>query len=368
MCRPLSNAARPFVFRDITLNSEARFEDLERLIRETPHLGGWIHRLSIDAREYRRLQQDWVFRAIDILHPQITQLHTLELLGLYECPKFSQTGFYRKLSFISTLQNLRILECGLPHSILQSLICSFPLLSSLAIHRSRSSFYEHHQITELFRPHLTNLCLYDDWGEIEAPLLEWAITSHQPLSLRSLNMDVVRQRDVPRAQNVITQTGAHLERLILGRFITDGMVESTSLFTPFVFLSYPKRSSITNLTLLLDLHPHEAPMYLSQCTRLRHLGFLGSLNHSIITLIANLPSPESLRTLTLGISDRKIWTKYNGRYKLLDRHLRRIEFMNLEEVHFKCASLALDEGQWRENLSQAFPTLAERNLIRVSLT
>lgn len=198
-------------------------------MRETTHLGGWIHRLCIDARENLRLQQDWVFLALETLRPHLTQLQTLEILGLYECPKFREEGFYQKLSSMSSLKNLRILDCGLPHPIIQSLACSFPHLSSLAIRRNRTSFYEYHQITELYRPRLTNICIYDEWGEIEAPLLEWATSSKQVHSLRSLNIDVARSRDVPRAQKFISDAGPRLERLILGRFITDGMHESEFL-------------------------------------------------------------------------------------------------------------------------------------------
>lgn len=232
VCRSISNAARPFIFRDITLNCKATFEDLILATTDTPHLGGWIHRLCIDAREYRRLQQDWVFIALDTLYTHLTQLHTLELLGLYECPKFSQDNFFLKLSTITSLRNLRILDCGLPHPLLQSFAYTFPHLTSLAIRRNRTSFYEQHRITQLSCPQLTNLCIYDEWGEIEVPLIDWATSSRQPQSLRSLNMDVARSRDVPRAQRFINEVGNHLERLILGRFITDGMPESMSLSPP----------------------------------------------------------------------------------------------------------------------------------------
>lgn len=110
-----------------------------------------------------------------------------------------------------------------------------------------------------------------------------------------------------------------------------------------------------------------APINLSRCTSLHHLGFLGTLNHYVITLIGNLPFPELVRTLTLGIYDTRIWVSYKGRFKLLDKHLSRIEYVNLEEVHFKCTSGSWDANEWATKLRGAFPNLAERNLIRVTL-
>lgn len=237
VCRSFSNAARPFIFRDITLYNEDRFEDLLWMIRETNHLGGWIRKLRIDAREYRRLQQDWVFRAINFLYCHLTQLHVLELLGLFECPRFNQDGFFSRLSSISTITTLRILECGLPHSILQSFASTFPQLTSLSVQRTRTSFYEEHHPVGFFSPRLTSLGIYDEYGEIEGPFIEWITSAGLSKALRHLEIDVTRSRNVLKTQTLINKAGPQLEHLVLGRFITDGLREGTYKSSlPFYFL------------------------------------------------------------------------------------------------------------------------------------
>lgn len=246
-CRDWHNAIRPCIFRSLTIDSEHRLKELERLLDSEPTIAYWIRELRLKPDPSLELAGPawghilhpcaWMFRFPIILPWKLKRLRGIELNGVIESGwKYRQMAMLLpKFSYFKTVQSLSFINCRLPKGVIASFISVFPNMNELhavnTLDTSDANFNSPDTLPRLGSPQLTSLHVQGaDIVDLEShSFLAWMDPRACLQRLKSLQILLQHPGAVQDFGRMLTVLGPTLQHLDLTIAYTTGTVDQQCL-------------------------------------------------------------------------------------------------------------------------------------------
>ncbi|KAJ3481125.1 hypothetical protein NLI96_g7878 [Meripilus lineatus] len=239
-CRDWHTTIRPCIFRALTINSEHRLKEVERLLDSEPTIAFWIRELRLKPDPSIALAGPgwghilhpcaWMFRFPIILPWKLKKLRAIELIGIVEAGwKYRQMAMLLpKFSYFKTVKSLSFIDCRLPKGVIASFISVFPSMNELRVintlDTADTNLNSSDKLPRLGAPQLTSLHLQggDDVVDLESHgFLTWMDPRACLQRLKCLQIRLQHPANVRDFGRMLTVLGPSLQHLDLTISYTD---------------------------------------------------------------------------------------------------------------------------------------------------
>ncbi|CAL1712141.1 unnamed protein product [Somion occarium] len=347
-------AARPLIYRRITVRREERLAELEKYIQQNPIVAAWIRVLRID----HHFRDKWLLDVPRILKPILPKLQTIEIGRISHTPVIHKPTFFHDLSSFDSVHKLIVERVNLEWEFTNALACAFPNLKVLHFRKLNR---EHYDLAEkhanmhaaldaainwqpppsiplpiLHNPRFEEVIVAPEMSDYGVRVCGWLKKTETPKSIRTFRYHILSTKDFESLGMFLSEVRSNLQHLHLS--IKDSVTRPSYTCRLFMDPWY----QLNKLTGLCHL-------------RLSHPGFMRFF-------LAHLPSPLPVEFVTFDISFKKLEQFKNGENQAVDARLAGSQFPELRRVRFEYSGPVEYDAVWAK-IRKVYKKLCEREVV-----